>query len=431
MHALLSLSGVFVSILVLARIGVPLWLAVLAGAVEVGILFGQTRQELFITLANGVWHPRTLGLVFITLLQLTLTHTLEERGVLQRMVTLARAVVRRPAVAMALMPAIVGLLPMPGGALFSAPMVAAATGGTQVPGSTLSAINYWFRHIWEHWWPTYPGVLLAMTLTGRSFGSFASTQIPLGLIMVVGGLLIFRGTHPDLHVSAPRPPRGTHRKLLAEAAPVWFIVAVALPSATIWRHCAPASLPPAVAECLRMFAPVALGLAVALAWSVWRYRCTWREVARSGTRKDVGVLLLLVLSVMVFQHVLTQVQAAQAIARELQAWRVPLVLVLAVLPWIAGAVTGLAVGFVGTSFPIVLPLIDTLAQSPLARAALIALAYAFGHLGQMLSPLHLCYVVSNRYFNTPFDPVYRQLLLPALAVAALTVVYVAVLYWAG
>jgi hypothetical protein len=38
----------------------------------------------------------------------------------------------------------------------------------------------------------------------------------------------------------------------------------------------------------------------------------------------------------------------------------------------------------------------------------IALAYGFWHLGQMLSPVHICHMVSNQYFNTSFASVYKK-----------------------
>jgi len=427
MHALLSIAGVFALILVLTRLKVPLAAAIIAGAAATGVLFGQSLPTIISTLAEGVVQPRTLGLVVITLLQLLLSHTLQSGGELQRIVELARGVLRRPAVAMAALPAVIGLLPMPGGALFSAPMVATAAGDTHVPPSTLSAINYWFRHIWEHWWPVYPGVVLAMTLTGRPFSVFAATQVPLGLIMTVCGLLIFRGTHPDLHASQPRPPRGTHRALVRHTAPVWLIVALAIPAGMLLRWCGFSRMPGGSAELALNFGPVAFGLVVALAYAMRQCRQSLWEVAGYTLRRDVWPLLLLVISVMMFQHVLTRVQAAAAIAAELQQVHVPVVLVIVLLPFVAGAVTGLAVGFVGTSFPIVLPLITVVAGEGGALAPWIALAYAFGHLGQMLSPLHLCYVVSNKYFDTSFGSVYRHILLPAAGVALLTLAYIVLL----
>ncbi len=430
MQALSTIVGVFALILILTRLKVPLAAAIALGAVAAGVLFGETPAGIAVILAHGVVQPRTLGLVLITLLQLLLSHTLQTGGELQRIVELARAALRRPAVAMAALPAVIGLLPMPGGALFSAPMVATAAGATRVPPGVLSAINYWYRHIWEYWWPIYPGVLLAMTLTGRSFGAFAAVQLPLSLFMIAGGLLIFRGTHPDLHATQPRPAPGTLRALARRTAPVWLIVAVAIPAGIVLRACCSGRLPAGIGELALNFGPVALGLCVALAWTMRHCHHTLPRVLAYAARRDVWPLLLLVISVMMFQHMLGAVHAATAIAEELRAFDVPLVLVIVTLPFVAGAVTGLAVGFVGTSFPIVLPLMAVLAGDG-SISAYIVLAYAFGHLGQMLSPLHLCYVVSNKYFDTPFGPVYRQIIMPALAMALLTIVYVVALRMAG
>ena len=140
----------------------------------------------------------------------------------------------------------------------------------------------------------------------------------------------------------------------------------------------------------------------------------------------VLMILLLVLCIMVFRHMLGVTGAAPRIARELTALRVPVELVVMVLPFIAGLVTGLAVGFVGTSFPIVIALVAAM-PGDVPLHPYVALAYAFGHLGQMLSPLHVCHVMSNRYFNTGFGPVYRQILPAAGLTAALAMTYFLIL----
>jgi hypothetical protein len=234
-------------------------------------------------------------------------------------------------------------LPIPGGALFSAPMVASAAGEASVPPGKLSAINYWFRHIWEHWWPVYPGVILAMTLTGRSFGDFALVQMPLGLGMVLCGLLIFRNTHPDLHARVAALPPGTLRNLLKTTASIWIIIVIAVPATLALRWVPGAALPARLNEFVTKFLPVGLGLAAAVAWTLRLNRLGFGQSVRLCLNKTVGSMLALVLSVMVFQYVLTRVNAADQIARELQALHVPVLLVVVILPFIAGAVTGLAV----------------------------------------------------------------------------------------
>ena len=63
-------------------------------------------------------------------------------------------------------PVLIGLLPMSGGAILSAPMVKSMGMHHKQYGAHLSYINYWFRHIREYGWPLYPGILLATALSG-------------------------------------------------------------------------------------------------------------------------------------------------------------------------------------------------------------------------------------------------------------------------
>jgi hypothetical protein len=58
-----------------------------------------------------------------------------------------RGLIRDEGLDIIIFPALIGLLPMPGGAIFSAPMVKDIGSRYQLSGSQLSYINYWFRHI--------------------------------------------------------------------------------------------------------------------------------------------------------------------------------------------------------------------------------------------------------------------------------------------
>ncbi len=418
-QALLTTMGAFALILLLARLKVPLAAAVLAGAAAEGLLLGGSPADVARVAGLGAVRPETLGLAIVTALLLALSGTMQRGGQMERIVAAARALLRRPSLTMVALPALIGLLPMPGGALFSAPMVEAAAGEHGQNRAKLSAVNYWFRHIWEHWWPLYPGVLVALTYA-TSYPSFAAHQIPLGLFMAGAGLLLFRGTGKAMHAAAPPEP-GARRRLLGAAAPVWLILAVTVPSMVAVRLAPMDAIGPA-GGAMAKFAPIALGVAASLAWTMRRSRLSAADVRSVWLSRRLIEMVLLVISVMVFRQVLSGVGADGRIAEELTALHVPLVLVVMLLPFIAGLVTGLAIGFAGTSFPIVLPMAEA-AHGTAAVPAFLALAYAFGHLGQMVSPLHVCHVMSNKYFRTGFGGVYRQMLPSMLLLAGLSVAY--------
>lgn len=422
MVALALTLGSFLLILLLVRLRVPLAIAILGGAVAVGLGFGLPVARVAMGIVRGATQPMALGVDLTVVFLLAISHLMQASGQMQRIVELARSVLRRPAVTMAALPALIGLLPMPGGALFSAPMVASAAGEDRAGGDLLSAINYWFRHIWEHWWPLYPGVILAMTLTGTDLATFVAFQMPLGVAMAAAGLVLFRGTHPELHASAPTAGTGSWRTLGRETATIWVILAtwglatlgLALSTRAGWM--------PPPPDWVQRFGPLAVAMLVGLVVTTRFNRLTARDALEALLRPSVLSLAGLVTTIMVYQYILGEAGAAPRIAVEMAANHLPPLLVVVLLPAIAGLITGVAFGFVGTSFPIVLGMLAALPDAPAVRPYAV-LAYACGHLGMMASPLHLCLVVSNRYFSSSYWPVYRRLVVPTLLLAVFAALY--------
>ncbi|MDP6636366.1 MAG: DUF401 family protein [Phycisphaerae bacterium] len=431
--ALGSTIGSFALILVLVRCKIPLGAAVLIGGAVLGVLFGLGPLEIGGAALRGMLSPNSIGLGTITVLLLGLSRTMRGAGQLEEIVKLAKSLLRRPAIAMASLPALVGLLPMPGGALFSAPMVESAAAGTPESRSRLSAINYWYRHIWEHWWPLYPGVLLAVDSSRWSTGWYVVLQAPLGVFMVLSGLVIFRGLHPDLHVRGESPPRGTKRRLLRNTSSIWIVPLIWIAGTLIawsilWSIGFSGTGVKDIAwlSALVKYGPLICGLMISLLWTARLNRMELGVLGKIFTRLSIYKLLLLVLSIMAFQRILTETRAGTEMGKELQAMHVGVILVVAALPFISGLVTGLAIGFVGISFPIIREMVTASSGEPMAASYLV-LAYACGHIGMMLTPMHVCHVVSNEYFETPFAPVYKRTIPAACIMISLAVGYFVVL----
>jgi len=422
-YALEVTLGAFALILILSRLKLPLPLAIIVSSIVLGAFMGLSPAGIALAAATGASKPTCIGMILALTLLLMISEAMRCSGQLDEIVHLAGVFFRRPAVTMAALPALIGLLPMPGGALFSAPMVESAARQRQLSPQLMSAINYWWRHIWEYWWPLYPAVILAMTLVNQPTSLFALHQLPMTILMALTGISLLRKAHiPGQPL--PPPPPGTKRQLLRATSTIWVILIIWASSAGLMRlilgPISPAAGPQTyaqqAAEKAREFVPLLLGLLGSLVWIVRRKRIAPGRLARFACSKSMYPLLGLVVAIMVFQGVIQDSHAAGRIAQELTASRFPVIVVVVIVPMVAGLVTGLGFGFVGVSFPIVMGLVQSLPGHP-AIWPYVMLAFASGHFGMMISPIHVCYLVSNRYFNIPFGPVYR-LLAPPMAMLA-------------
>ncbi len=136
----------------------------------------------------------------------------------------------------------------------------------------------------------------------------------------------------------------------------------------------------------------------------------WESLRESVSAKA----LLLVIGIMVFQETLRVTGALDGVSRFFAASGLPPLLVLTTLPFLAGVMTGLTIAFVGITFPILMPLMGGAPPS----LGLLALAFGSGFAGVMLSPVHLCLVLSGEYFNADMARVYQRLWLPSALVLA-------------
>jgi integral membrane protein (TIGR00529 family) len=311
-----------------------------------------------------------------------------------------------------ILPAVVGFVPMPAGALFSAPFVEQAGARIQAARDWKSAVNYWFRHVWEYWWPLYPGVIVAMSVFDMDVPQFIAVQFPYTLVSVAAGYAFLIRRHMAALASDEAPAGGSNRRAAQLLMPLALVIACALLLPPVLKGAFPG-----VGTQYRKMLCVLAGLVAAVA-AVAAMGGTGRRKLFSSvlTRGSLGVLLSL-LGVLVFKFMLERSGLLPLAGRELASSRVPVAFAVAGLPFLAGLVTGVAVGFSGASFPLVVGL---MAQpgSGLTPAATLVLAYGFGYAGMMLSPVHLCLLVTKDYFAAPMLSVYRKCL-PCVAVVLL------------
>ncbi|MCK7476243.1 MAG: DUF401 family protein [Candidatus Moduliflexus flocculans] len=89
---------------------------------------------------------------------------MQSSGAFRAMVDALKNLVRDDRLILAIPSAFIGLLPMMGGAMMGAPIVDEAARRWDVSPDWKTFYNYWFRHVWEYWWPLYLSVIMASAI---------------------------------------------------------------------------------------------------------------------------------------------------------------------------------------------------------------------------------------------------------------------------
>ena len=112
---------------------------------------------------------------------------------------------------------------------------------------------------------------------------------------------------------------------------------------------------------------------------------------------------------MVFKYCLDVSGLIDIASKEMEAAEISPIYAVAGLPFLAGMVTGVAVGFAGASLPVVVGLVGS-SGSGLSPMATLVLSYGCGYMGMMMSPLHLCALVTRDYFDSSLWAIWRRIL---------------------
>ena len=419
--ALLKVLIVFGLILGLNRFRLHLSLSLLIGALVLGLWMGMNPLHWLQTAFLSMTRFQTVSLVLIVGLILVLSRIMDGAGQMHRLVESFTRLTRDPRTIGSVMTAMIGLLPMPGGALFSAPLVETSLSGKGVSPEQKTLLNYWFRHVWEYWWPLYPGVVLAVALLKVETWVYILYMAPLTLISVIAGVLFI--LRPMGKIRADGTVNfswASFKQFLWEMMPILVVILVIALTAGVTKVLGFLGFPIKVTGAVSILP----GLVAAIVWVCAVNRVPRLKIQSAFLDRTLFPMLFLVLAVMVFQGILTESQAVMKIRDELAAYNVPLILVIALMPFLSGFITGLAVGFVGLSFPLVIPMFP---PSPLFDyMACAALAYTFGYMGMMLSPVHLCFLVTKDFYKAGLLKSYPRLLLSALSVmAAVLILFIA------
>jgi len=375
--------GFFISIciiLIVARKNLPI--ALFSGAVVLG-LFTLPVELILNEILSVLINPSIVLLAFVVGLIPMIGGMMKESGQIDDLVNNLR--IGRKGL-MASSPAIMGLLPMPGGALLSAPIL--DKGGEGLPGELTAAVNDWFRHLFIFVYPLHSALIVATKISNLNIYTAILHLFPFFLLALVFGYFFFiRKIDGDIDYTEPF----SFRKLS-----ISFGIILAAPAIDF------------VLKKLEIFAISEIALLIGVGVS---FILSWKFTKSKPDFKNIFLKMrpwkysLIILGMFVFLNIFK----ASNIAGLIAAIPIPII----TLSVISGFVLGFATGRVILPASIVLPVCLTGSEITPYIFSLIYTAIFFGYI---ISPVHPCVSISCEYFKVSYKDFLKLTTTPAILI---------------
>ncbi len=384
MADILKIVLVLLLILVLLRKKLPLGAVMLIASAGLAALYLMSPQRLVEAAGRAALSDVSIKLLLALSLIRIFELVLREKEVMAAMMSAVKGFFSNRKAVIISMPLLIGMLPSLGGAYFSAPMVKEATTGLKMPPEEKAFINYWYRHPWEFILPLYPGILLAAAVSGVPLAHLITANLAYAVVLFATGFLYSMRGVAERSPHAERPKVGWRDSInfLPVAA---VLVSVAL---------------------LHVELHYALLVIIPILFIVLRYRV--REIPRLIRYGFTLEVISLIAGIMFFKETMEASGAVKNLSAFFISHGIPVIPIVCLLPFVTGLLTGHTVGFVGSTFPLVMNVAGN-------GLPIISLAFAAGFLGVLVSPVHLCLVLTREYFRADMAGVYRMVV-PASAI---------------
>jgi len=333
---------------------------------------------------------KTFDLCTAVALITVLGYSLEETGLMTETIESLRGFLSSR-VLLSSIPALFGLLSMPGGALISAPFNEPEAELQGLKPEQKTYINVWFRHVWYWASPISPRPILAASLAGIALMDFLKVQFPLFAVTIIIGLIVSKNFIKD---GGKVGGASNYFDAAKGLTPIIVAVILSVVGTPIWAS---------------LIVSIIIVLILKRSPLKGSLRMLWL-----GVRWDT---VISVLAVLFFREVIDVTGSMSALLGDITEGGIPLIALVIFIPILVGALSGTSTMSIGMVFPMMIPMFKT------TDIHLISLVYAGALAGYLVSPMHLCLTLTNSYYKSNLRKVYEYLIPSTIVLYIVNVVY--------
>ena len=380
-------------VLFLVRVRVPVGFALLVGSL---IILFYDPSVFFQVVYDASTSYKTWFLVSISYFIALMTELYRETGLVDEMGYALIRIIRSPILALMIVPGVIGLLPVAGGALMSAPIVDVLAGSVGLSSLAGVYVNVWFRHIIFISYPLTQSIIVASTLSSIPVEEIALRNSITTLFMAFVGYVI-----------ALRRVKGRSGRGFMEERRVRY--------ASIMPFLASLVLALFLRLAIGDFGMV-LGVLVGILLVPLIVNAESKNLLRLVYSRKVLEIALAAYAIMLFKSVLEGTRLVDVVSGLVRTSGIPLLLLLTIIPF----AIGYGIGSIIMALTITIPVASSITS---LTPSIVSIVYVSGFLGHLISPTHLCLVYTSEYFHETITRSYKYLLPSVAASMVFNILY--------
>lgn len=337
----------------------------------------------------------TISIVLATFAVMLLSQLYKETGMISKLNESIGNMINNPKIVLCVLPAIIGLLPVAGGALMSAPLVDAEAEKIGLGPERKAYINVWFRHTIFPVYPLSQPLIVAAAMMGTAVPMLIFSQIPVVASMVAIGYILgfwkvsYMKGQED--VSMTKGGSSDIRQFLKNFSPILVTVVVAVVIGTFGG------------DLNKQGFDVLIATIIGLLILIFISKLRTQGFAKPFKSWSIYGITFAAYGAFLLRGVMVNAGISQIFRSFISNGNIDIVILLTVVPALLGLITGSAQGGVAIGVSI---LAGILTFSP----KISALVYISAYLGYIVSPTHLCFTFTAQYFKCSLGRLYKYII---------------------
>jgi hypothetical protein len=400
---MLNLIGViiaFICVIFLIRRRFNFGLSLILGSIIIGIFSLQEINPIEIPKAiskaviydfnEQVIDFQTIELAILLTIIYILAKCMQETGAIKNMIHSLRSIFYKGGI-LGLIPAVYGLMPVPGGALFSAPLIDKEGKKYKLQQNQKNFLNVWFRHIW---FPIYPVSSAMLLIIGSDFANIniyeiIIADIPAFIAFIIIGLIYLK-FYINKIPKLKKIPKKEYSGLLYLLPPIIPII-IYLLIVIIFEFIGIKN----IKDIQRSI--FIIGVIVSIVILYFLIDINYKKYINIIKKSISFNLAFAIIGIMIFRQMIETSNTNKIIASLIGELPFHAILIIILIPLIMGLITGYNFGAIALSYFLVEPFFD---YTNLNIVGIVSIIFISSLVGYLISPIHLCNVVSSDYLKT-------------------------------